>query len=335
MINRVLGFLSRKVVYHAIIWLVCLVVFVFGVDSGEPILKKMLNEIINLSFYGFLVYFNVYYLFPSFFSNKKTYAYFALLIAVSFLLTPIKVFILYLWFSNQAIIQQQILDNFFLYFLLFFIVAVGSTIAKILKDYFKNQREKQFLLQQNMETELQFLKSQINPHFLFNTLNNLYSLTLKKSDLAPEIVLKLSDMMRYMLYECNEPNVDITKEINYLKNYIILEKLRFKEIEQIEFKTAISNMPIFIPPLLIIPFFENAFKHGSNIPFIKSKLTMENGNQLYFEIVNKKGNLNQNKNGGIGLANVKRRLELLFPQGFVLNVFQDDIYFSVNMKINI
>lgn len=333
LIDKILVFFSRKWIYHSILWLGFLLLLVFGVESNQSIIQRLLNETINLFFYGFIVYFNLYNLIPNYFLKKKTLTYFSLVLVVSFLLTPIKVFTLSLWFYNQPEIQEQLLENFYLYFVLLFIVGLGSTGARIIKDFFKNQRERQILLQQNMQTELQFLKNQINPHFLFNTLNNLYSLTLKKSDLAPDIVLKLSDMMRYMLYECNEKLVNLEKEVNYLENYLILEKLRFKSIEKIEFEVIGQTAHINIPPLLIIPFFENAFKHGASNPYISSQLWMEEDGLLRFHITNKKSDSNENQRGGIGLVNVKRRLELMFPNQYQLEIINGKEFFIVNLKI--
>jgi len=131
-----------------------------------------------------------------------------------------------------------------------------------MNDWLESQREKKELQSQTLQSELKFLKSQINPHFLFNTLNSLYALTLKKSDQAPEIVLKLSEMMRYMLYECNEREVPLSKEINYLKNYLELEKIRQGKKMEINFAMDGEVGHQKIAPLMFIPFVENSFKHG-------------------------------------------------------------------------
>ena len=152
-IDKILVLFSRKWIYHSIFWLVFLSLLVFGVESNQTIIQRLLNETINLFFYGFIVYFNLYNLIPNYFLKKKTFTYFALLLVVSFLLTPIKVFTLSLWFYDQPGIQEQLLENFYLYFFLLFILGLGSTGGRIIKDFFKNQRERQILLQQNMQTE--------------------------------------------------------------------------------------------------------------------------------------------------------------------------------------
>lgn len=334
-IDKVLRIFSLRWVYHSLFWLCFLLLLVFVVESEQPVISRILTESINLFFYGFIVYFNINNLIPNYLNKKKTYTYFGLLLAISFLLTPIKVFSLSLWFFKEPAVQNQLLQNFYLYFFLLFLVGLGSTGTRIIKDYFKNQRERQILIQQNMQTELQFLKNQINPHFLFNTLNNLYSLTLKKSDLAPDIVLKLSDMMRYMLYECNEKVVNLEKEVNYLENYLLLEKLRFKEIEKIEFEIIGETKNIKTPPLLIIPFFENAFKHGTSKPFISSQLWMEENSTLNFSITNRKKSSNEKLIGGIGLTNVRRRLELMYPNLHQLDIINGREFFIVNLKIQL
>ena len=137
-----------------------------------------------------------------------------------------------------------------------------STVVKITVDWYTNIREKQELVTETMQSELRFLKSQINPHFLFNTLNSLYALTLKKSDIAPDIVLKLSEMMRYMLYECNEKWVPLGKELNYVANYLEMERIRQGSRVDISYEINGLVSDQKIAPLMFIPFIENCFKHG-------------------------------------------------------------------------
>ena len=193
-----------------------------------------------------------------------------------------------------------------------------------------------------MQSELKFLKSQINPHFFFNTLNNLYALTLKKSDLAPEIVLRLSEMMRYMLYESNEKEVSLEKEINYVINYIELEKLRQGERFQINFDIKGAPKQQKIAPLMFIPFLENSFKHGldSHIKagYVNAQLTL-NEASVSLDIKNSKPKnvqpIKASKSGGIGLENVKRRLKLLYPNKHNLKINDATDFFHVALEINL
>lgn len=207
-------------------------------------------------------------------------------------------------------------------------------------DWFKQLREKQELETQTMQSELRFLKSQINPHFLFNTLNNLYALTLKKSDKAPEIVIKLSEMMRYMLYECNEKSVPLHKEVNYLKNYLDLEQLRQHDNIQINFRVDGHVSDQQIAPLLFIPFLENSFKHGLNTQlkdgFVNIHLQVAE-KSVDFKIENSKGQTvarpDNRPSGGIGLVNVRRRLNLLYPERYHLKVSNTPNTFAVHLTI--
>ena len=207
--------------------------------------------------------------------------------------------------------------------------------------WFQIQNEKADLITKNVQTELQFLKNQINPHFLFNTLNNLYALTLKKSDLAPDVVIKLSDMLRYMLYECNEKEVALSKEIKYIQNYIELEKIRLSKNVDIQIKIEGDISKTYIAPLLIIPFIENSFKHGLKYSSSNAYLHFNvnaNQNELAFYIENSKannmaGSIRTNTTGGIGLVNVKKRLELIYPSTHSLKIQESPNSYTIDLKI--
>jgi LytS/YehU family sensor histidine kinase len=216
-------------------------------------------------------------------------------------------------------------------------------LFKVTKDWLVHQQERKELENQKIQSELKFLKSQIDPHFFFNTLNNLYALTLKKSDLAPEIVLRLSEMMRYMLYECNEVKVPLEKEIKYLKNYLELEKLRQGNNFNIQFDIDGESGDKLIAPLVFIPFLENSFKHGVNNQ-IKSgfvNIDMELSNdRVKMEIENSKvttieSQHTSKKSGGIGLTNVKRRLKLIYPNKHKIDIINKANSFKVLLDIQL
>ena len=200
--------------------------------------------------------------------------------------------------------------------------------------------ERTELIKMNTELELNLLKSQINPHFLFNTLNNIYSLSLQKSDRSPEMILKLSDLMRYMLYECNVPLIDLQREIQFLQDYIDLEKIRHGEKVEILFSVQGAPDGLKIPPLLLIPFVENAFKHGVNAQFgnawVHINLLLEN-NQIVFEIKNNKPQTATQRNlnsSGIGIENAKKRLQLIYPNKHVLEINDLPATFHIKLSIN-
>ncbi len=229
-----------------------------------------------------------------------------------------------------------------IFFLMIFFFTGMSTAMKIVKNWFQQQQESVALEKSSMQSELKFLKSQINPHFLFNTLNNLYALTLKKSDNAPEIVIKLSEMMRYMLYECNEKRVPLQKEIKYIQNYLDLEKLRQGDRTDITFACKGDIGDQRIAPLMFIPFLENSFKHGANSRIDNGYVHIDIDVKQYklnFKIINSKPppvpNPGVRKVGGIGLMNVERRLNLIYPNAYKLDIENGPNEYCVNLQLDL
>lgn len=327
--------------FHALFWC-CLYIILVVLDNGSSLGHILLKEFINVAFFAAMVYANLYYIFPTYLTKKNMLVHLFALAVAALLITPIKALAFYITASNHAEVQTFILNNQPSIFLSTFFIGIASTIYNIMNDWLLSQREKKELQAQTLQSELKFLKSQINPHFLFNTLNSLYALTLKKSDLAPEIVLKLSEMMRYMLYECNVPMVTLEKEVNYLKNYLELEKLRQGKRMKInlDIHGEIANQRI--APLLFIPFVENSFKHGVSNQisegFVNILIQVEQ-QVLDVTIENSKAptrpSINGKKSGGIGLVNVRRRLNILYPDRHELSIDQDPNTYRVNLNLNL
>lgn len=220
------------------------------------------------------------------------------------------------------------LDN--LYYALIY-VLLGFLIY-LLDAQLSNQRKQALLLQQTREAELQFLRSQINPHFLFNTLNNIYSLVYEQSARAPEAVLQLSNLLRYMLYEKKE-HVPVEKEWGYIDDFITLQQLRFDYPVRVMRETHIDAEGKTIPPYLLIPFIENAFKHGDfRQEPLRLLLTVSN-KELLFESSNRIQQSHKDEAGGIGLANVQRRLNLIYPDQHSLEVKEANGYFTIQLHI--
>jgi two-component system LytT family sensor kinase len=193
-------------------------------------------------------------------------------------------------------------------------------IVKLLKDQLLDRQKREVIEKEKARAELNFLKAQIHPHFLFNTLNNLYSLTLKKSDKAPEVLMKLSDMLDYMLYQCTEPHVPIQQEIELLHNYIELEKLRYGDRLNFKMEELIDDKNTPISPLILLSLVENAFKHGASGDIGKPKIDIRiqvSNRVLEFDVFNSKPLLKQKDvtdfKKGIGVSNVKRQLDLIYP----------------------
>ncbi|MBV6646003.1 MAG: histidine kinase [Cyclobacteriaceae bacterium] len=212
-------------------------------------------------------------------------------------------------------------------------------IIKFLKHWYRQQKETEELAKGKLEAELKFLKTQLHPHFLFNTLNNLYALTLKKSDKAPELVLKLSDLMDYMLYECDTDRVKLSREVQFVRNYFEIEKIRYGDRLETEVMITGEVGKKEIAPLIFLPFLENAFKHGTSKELDKSVITFELDTQDHYigmTIVNSKpiSALKSEKQNGIGLHNVRRRLELQYGQeNFTLRTEDHQDEFKVTLEI--
>jgi hypothetical protein len=221
----------------------------------------------------------------------------------------------------------------------------GFAIAiKLMKFFYLKQQANQQLEREKLKAELQLLKAQVHPHFLFNTLNNLYAHTLTRSDQAPEIVLKLSELLRYMLYECNTPRVSLTKELKFLHSYLELEKLRYGERLDIALNIGGDTADKLIAPLLLIPFVENSFKHGASQQLDQAWVSLDlmvKDNTLKFRLINGKTaletpyNPENDRSGRIGLQNVRKRLALIYPGKHELKVLDEGETFAVILTLEL
>lgn len=221
------------------------------------------------------------------------------------------------------------------------IVVILTYSLKYTLIAFITQNELLRLQKEKLQLELNALKAQVHPHFLFNTLNNLYSLTLKNSDKASEVVLKLSDIMRYVLYQANEHEVLLKKELDFIRNYMELQRIRYSDRFDISFQIEGDPDDIKIAPLLFIDFVENAFKHGLekrfNDGYVQCSVIIQN-NTIEFSVINSKSQGEENRSEirtGIGLNNVRKRLDLIYPGHHTLTIRDMGEIFNVNLKLNI
>lgn len=214
-------------------------------------------------------------------------------------------------------------------------VAIESVLIN------RDQAKKVLQIQrEKLETELKFLKSQINPHFLLNALNNIYGLSLLKSEQTPEVVMKLSEMLRYMLYESSREQVCLEQEISYINNFISLHQLKTEGQLNVQTDLKTDGKNVLIPPFLLIPFVENAFKHSKIEDLQKGWINIDlavQQRQLEFRTTNSCSQqaFTKDKTGGIGLKNVKRRLALLFPEKHQLKIQKNNGQFDVQLKIQL
>lgn len=213
-----------------------------------------------------------------------------------------------------------------------------STLFWMVLESRRKEKEQLSLTNQNLETEMKFLKSQMNPHFLFNALNNIYSLSQQGSAKTPKLLLKLSSMLRFIVYETDEKKIPIGREIDYILDFIEFQKIKLEEKPNLEIDFNQIDREIRIEPMLIFPFFENAFKHGNigdtKNGWIKAFLKAKDGHIVFF-IANSKpaGHVSKDKSKGIGIENVKKRLSFLYKDRYRLNIVDKLDFFEVQMEI--
>lgn len=273
--------------------------------------------------YGFPLYFYVSYFFlAKVFRKKKTALYFlGSLLGIGILL-----FFAYKTGFNYYIITILRISRWCLYglFLRFFI------------DYLQKEREQTMLVKQNLQSELSLLRTQINPHFLFNSLHNIDTLITVNPAKASDSLLKLSDILRYMLYDANSEYVDLGRETEYLRKYIRLQQIRLSNPDLVQLDIHLENESLPIAPMLLIPFVENAFKHTTDKKHDKgiSISVKQTGTTIYFETINtfdEQKQITKDQTSGIGLSNVKRRLELIYPNRHQLDIRQQNGRFIVKL----
>ena len=223
-------------------------------------------------------------------------------------------------------------------FIMNVVILFIATLFRLYEHKAKKEQESREKLQRSQEAQILYLKSQVNPHFLFNTLNNLYGLTWSKSDLAPQMVLELSNTMRYLIYETEQKLVPVKKELDFIRNYLDLEKKRISYPENIRFSVNVTGQTGFIPPLLLLPFVENCFKHGTigrkDEGWIELDIWDDKG-RFFFVCKNsyrEDKKAGQMKGAGLGLVNVRKRLELIFGENYELEIVKEENEYMVSLR---
>ncbi|HEY1045940.1 MAG TPA: histidine kinase [Bacteroidia bacterium] len=308
--------------------------------------RDIQNATIFIFFHILVSYFNNYLLIEWFLFKRKYLSYLICLsLSVMLVCFPLSIAsYMYIPLSEQSRKDIWTIEFFTYNFLLIIFTVLLTTSIKLFRNWYLKEQSNKELQKLNIESELRFLKSQINPHFLFNNLNNLYALTLKQSDLAPDAVLKLSNILRFGLYESQKQKVPIDDDIQFIRDYIELEKLRLGERTDIILNVHGSTFGKMIEPFLFINFIENAFKHGANPTLGKSRIQIDyfldaDHNQLIFTISNTKplvlNELDRAKVGGIGLKNVQTRLNILYPNRHELKIVNETELYTVSLILQI
>ncbi len=331
--------------HHSLFWLIYFTLNTLRWGSYfDDYVYSFQSNLVEFIVHIILVYFNLYFLLPKLIPNKYLEYLFLLLLSV-LTMTLVRIIFTYEFVTTDVFPESErpgnsIFDfNYITAAFIGEIYVIGFTTAiKITIDYVKNLRKTEELEKQGLKNELSLLKSQLQPHFFFNTLNNLYSLTLEKSEQAPETVVKLSEFMSYVIYQGSKRKVSLTDEIKYIQNYIDLERLRFGDRVQVNFSLSGCIENYQIPPLLLLQFIENAFKHGTDYDlgevFLHIDLIIDDS-WLQFRTQNRKSThqIHDAEKKGIGLKNTKRRLGLLFDDNYDFIIEEDEINYTVLLKI--
>jgi two-component system, LytTR family, sensor kinase len=336
--------MKRRLLLHTLFWVAYYVsVSYITASYDDRYYRAFMSEAVSLPLKIVATYFVLYYLLPKYLFKKK-YLQFVLVSVVLILITGV----------SFRILQGAIILPYFYPELPFtpwdpsrfmwdaFEVFSASAIAVSIKLYLlkqQSQLHEQELEKEKLQAELSFLKAQINPHFLFNTLNNIYGLSLKNSEQTPGTILKLSSLLRFMLEDGAAAKIKIRDEVQNLDNYIELERLRYNDRLNIDFKKEIDNENEMIAPLLLLPFVENSFKHGASESQFDSaisiSLTLKN-HLLSFEVINsKEAEISKKENKGIGLKNIQRQLELIYGKYQSLKIKNSQDIFKTYLTINL
>ena len=332
-----------RISVHIIFWFCAWFFFFFYYKRYSEINSYTFGaSLINLIVAIITVYTFNYHLIPNILLKNKKRKFFAFAFV-----TIVMFFYIQLLLTLLLVVRQlsdghhlfpEMLDIVMLFFNLFFVVFIAIAI-KFYKRWNEKDFQEQKVQKEKVEAELQMLKTQINPHFLFNTLNSIYVLAMKQSEQTANTVMKLSDILDYILYRIDTPKIAISNEIKIIENYIELEKIRFSNRIDINFTTDLKSQGIQIPPMLIIPFIENAFKHGVAKSIEKSWIKIsikETDGALNILVANSKTQSKvEDKTGGIGLMNVKKRLSLLYKEKYELNIFEEQMQYTVSLSIPI
>lgn len=335
------------IVLHLLFWTVVYFFYTYFLGYGSYNTKYVnLFSLFLMPVTISVGYFFLYFLIPKYLLSKKQgefflFSIYTFIVSAFLIILSILYAVVFLYELNSTgtpPLTKSLLNIILgVYFVELMVIVFGLVINNY-KSIVKNEDLRSKFLQTQLqlkEQELKFLKMQIHPHFLFNSLNTIYGFALKKGDEAPEMILKLSNLLDYILYQVKKPTVDLKEEIAHIKEYIELEKIRFQDTLQIKFNSQIDDEEIQIPPMLLIPFVENAFKHGN---IVNGSLSIEINasciqNQLNFNIKNSLKSNIKTEEKGIGLKTVEKRLELLFPSSYSLKIEETKDWFRVSLII--
>jgi len=348
MFKKIIFHRSIQLIVHCLFWAIVLFFYTsfFGYDSPDfdyvLAFSLFLMPITIATTYVF-----IYKLIPDYLFAKRLflfvlYSIYTLIVSSYLILVSVFFGLVYLSnfkYTHMAPISRSILFVCTGVYLVVIVVSAFKLLKLNLEHSKKSKKLETKILETQLklrEQELKYLKMQIHPHFLFNTLNTLYGFALMKADETPEMILKLSSLLDYLLYKVDQPFVHLIDDINHIKDYIELEKMRFNETLNIEFTTDNVSKDLKIAPMLLIPFVENSFKHGAlKARQLTIKIDLRCENQvLYFYIENTQTKI-ETTNKGIGLENIKKRLDLVYKDNYILTIENKNDTFKINLQLKL
>jgi len=339
---------DNRIAHHLMFWgaffSFLYIISLLRSNSGRDVDFHLPFELLHIALTIVVVYLNLRVLIPKLYESGKYRLYGLVLVASvilnAFLIVAVIRFIPE--FKPPFVVHNKpsLLLSVPMIFIQLFMVGVTSALhfMRANLDLQKEALSHKDIESSKLKAELDSLKAQVNPHFLFNSLNNIYSHSLLESPKTPELILKLSGLLNHIIYECQDEEVPLEKEMEFLSNYIALEKVRIDDSIQVDLKMDVTDPSMMITPLLFVPLVENAFKHGVNIssgtPFIHVELT-QSESCLKFSCTNLRDHFENDptRNGGIGLENVRKRLELIYPEAHKFEIKEDEQQFYVELTI--
>ena len=331
-----------SITLHAGFWLLYIILFTALLSNFMSFNFALLRISLNGFLFAFAFYFNALILVNSLLENKKYVSFFFGAFFLIFI-TGIFRYILLKIFTDTSlniVMPQKAGRLLFVALLTMFIVILISTFYQLLQNRIRKEKINREIINRQNEAQLQFLKAQINPHFLFNTLNNIYALAVTKSEKTPEMILKLSEMLRYVIYDSREKKVQLTKEIEHISKFIELFQMKSETPQNITFQEEGKSGGLLIEPMILIPFVENCFKHTdfetNENAFIKIILAVGNKSVKFITLNSKdESDRQKDKTGGVGLENIRRRLELNYKNKYDLSIQNKKQIFEVNLSMEL
>lgn len=331
---------DKKFWINHVIWLITFFVFFSMTHYFLPVYYALVSAFYNTLIIFLMYTITVKVLFPRFYENGKGYIFISLVVILFFSIFYGLIDIYLLPdFKEDMREKPPVIFLFMRYFMTMGLAFFIGTSVSLMEHFTRLKEKEKVLIEEKLETELKLLKAQINPHFIFNALNNIYSLTYSKSKNAPDSILKLSEMLRYVFYDCNKDRVPLSAELNYIENFNAFQQMKSEYAQNISLKMENNLGNIEIAPMLFIPFLENAYKYSrieeNEDAYVNIMITKED-EKIHFKIENSiSQNVKSTPGSGIGIKNVKHRLDIIYPGKHKINIDEQNSYFCVNLVLEL